>query len=208
MPVSLRPGYEGGGALRSPDSFVLTDLEAGRCSRAASASSDVAAARRAVRERTFAALFGLTALFVAWLAVPLLAWRRAARTHEALLVRSALLAGLVVAARIVAWAAVPLAGAVAPLNGVQPVAWSAQWWLRSPIDFLLTSASCLALVILASDLVTRLRVGLRAMRVSPAGTLRGSAAFGLTHAGRRRVGGRTARVVFRARVLPVRDNRH
>ena len=26
VPVALRPGYEGGGAIRSPDAFVLADL--------------------------------------------------------------------------------------------------------------------------------------------------------------------------------------
>jgi hypothetical protein len=166
--VALRPGYEGGGALGSRDAFVLTDLAGRSLLEGRVRLDDVAAARLIVRQRTFAALLGLTALFTAWLSVPLLAWRRRARTPEALLGRTAALAGVIVGARAVAWSAVPLAGAIAPLSGSQPVAFPAFWWLRSPVDFLLTAAACLAIVILASDAVTRLRVGLRRTRVSPA----------------------------------------
>ncbi|MBP1603430.1 MAG: kinE 2, partial [Acidobacteria bacterium] len=179
--VSLRPGYEGGGAFRSPEAFVLTDLAGRSLLEGRVRLDDVAAARLAIRDRTFAALIGLTALFMAWLSVPLLAWRRGARTPEALLVRTTVLAGLIAGARAVAWAAVPLTGAVAPLNGPQPVGAQAFWWLRSPIDFFLSAAACLAIVILASDVVTRLRVGLRRTRISPVGSWTGLVTFGLTH---------------------------
>jgi len=179
--VALRPGYEGGGAYRSSDAFVLLDLAGRSLLEGRVRLDDVTAARRAVRARTFAALLGLTALFIVWLSVPLMAWRRGARTPGALLIRTAVLAGLIAGARAVAWAAVPLAGAVAPLGGSGPAAVPAYWWLRSPLDFLLTAAACLALVILASDAVTRLRIGLRQARISPAGTGTGLVAFALTH---------------------------
>jgi signal transduction histidine kinase len=181
VPVVLRPGFEGGGASRSPEVFVLTDLDGRSLLEGRVRAGDVAAARLSLRAKTTAALVGLTALFVAWLSVPVIAWRRNARAPEALAVRSVVLAALVVGARAVAWVAVPLADMEAPLSGAQPVPAPASWWLRSPADFLLTSVACLAFVILASDLVTRLRLGLRRTRVSPAGTLAGAFTFGLTH---------------------------
>jgi signal transduction histidine kinase len=180
VPVALRPGYEGGGESRSPEVFVLTDLTGRSLLEGRVRTGDVATARLAVRARTMAALVALTALFMAWLSVPVLAWRRGARTPEALFGRTAVLAALIVGARAVAWAAVPLAGAEAPLSGAQPAPAQALWWLRSPVDFVLTSGACLALVILTSDVVSRMRVGLRRTRVSPA-RWAGAVTFGLTH---------------------------
>ena len=54
-------------------------------------------------------------------------------------------------------------------------------WLRSPADFLLSAMACLAGVILAGDVVTRLRLGLRRARVSPAATWTGAATFALAN---------------------------
>jgi signal transduction histidine kinase len=179
--VALRPGYEGGGASSSPDAFVLTDLAGRSLLEGRVRLDDVAAARLAMRQRTSAALIGLTALFMAWLAVPVLAWRRAARTPGAWLGRTAVIAGFIAGARAVAWAAVPRAGGVAPLGGSGPAAVPAVLWMRSPADFLLTAAACLAIVILASDVVTRLRVGLRRTRRSPSGTWAGLITFVLAH---------------------------
>jgi len=181
VPVAIRPGFEGGGESRSPEVFVLTDLDGRSLLEGRVRASDVAAARRSLRATTLAALVGLTALFAAWISVPVITWRREARTPEALAVRSAVLAALVVGSRAVAWVAVPLTGLEAPLSGAQPVPGPALWWLRSPADFLLTSVACLALALLASDLVTRLRLGLRRTRVSPARTWPGALTFGLTH---------------------------
>jgi signal transduction histidine kinase len=181
VPVALRPGYEGGGESQSPEAFVLTDLAGRSLLEGRVRAVDVAAARRTIRDRTLAALFGLTALFLAWLSVPMMAWRREVRTAQAVLARSAALIVLVAAARAVAWTAVPLAGAVSPIGGAQALRPAALLWLRSPIDFLLTSTACLAFVLLAGDLVARLRVGLRRMRVSPADTWQGAVTFRLTH---------------------------
>ena len=181
VPVTLRPGYEGGGESRSPEAFVLADLDGRALLEGSIRIGDVAAARLTVRARTMAALVALTALFIAWLSVPVIAWQRRARTPEAVAARSAVLAALVVGARAVAWAAVPLAGAEAPLSGAQSVSAQALWWLRSPADFLLTSAACLAGVMIVGDIVTRLRIGLRRTRVSPAGSWAGALAFGLAH---------------------------
>jgi len=181
VPVPLRPGYEGGGESRSPDAFVLTDLGGRALLEGWVQAADVAAARATVRDRTLAALLGLTALFLAWLSVPLVAWRRSARSPGAVLARSVLLAGIIAAARGVAWIAVPLAGAVAPLGGDRPVPAGALLWLRSPADFALTSMACLAGALLLSDVMTRLRLGLRRARVSPADSWRGALAFGLAH---------------------------
>ncbi|MBP1635320.1 MAG: kinE 2 [Acidobacteria bacterium] len=181
VPVTLRPGYEGGGESRSPEAFVLADLDGRALLEGSIRIGDVAAARLTVRARTMAALVALTALFIAWLSVPVIAWQRRARTPEAVAARSAVLAALVVGARAVAWAAVPLAGAEAPLSGAQSVSAQALWWLRSPADFLLTSAACLAGVMIVGDIVTRLRIGLRRTRVSPAGGWAGALAFGLAH---------------------------
>jgi signal transduction histidine kinase len=181
VPVPLRPGFEGGGAFRSPDAFVLTDLAGRALLEGRVRLEDVAAARRAMRDRTDAALVALTALFMAWLSVPLVEWRRRGRTAAALAARTAVLAGLILAARAVAWAAVPLAGAVAPITTPPASGTPALWWLRSPADFLLTAVACLALVILASDTVTRLRIGLRHARVSPARSPAGLVTFGVAH---------------------------
>jgi len=181
VPVPLRPGYEGGGESRSPEAFVLTDLGGRALLEGWVQAADVAAARATVRDRTLAALLGLTALFLASLSVPLAAWRRSARSPGAVLARSALLAGIIAAARGVAWIAVPLAGAVAPLSGDRPVAAGALFWLRSPADFLFTSMACLAGALMLGDLMTRLRLGVRRARVSPADTWRGAIGFGLAH---------------------------
>ena len=110
VPVALRPGYEGGGESRSPEAFVLTDLDGRALLEGRVRAAHVAAARNTIRDRTLAALIGLTALFLAWLSVPLLAWGRAARSPESTLVRAAVLVGVIAAARAAAWIAVPLAG--------------------------------------------------------------------------------------------------
>jgi hypothetical protein len=99
VPVALRPGYEGGGESQSPEAFVLTDLAGRSLLEGRVRTVDVAIARRTVRDRTLAALFGLTALFLAWLSVPMLAWRREARTAAAVLARSGALVVLIAAAR-------------------------------------------------------------------------------------------------------------
>jgi signal transduction histidine kinase len=182
VPVALRPGFEGGGESRSPEVFVLSDLDGRALLEGRVREGDVAAARLSLRARTSAALVGLSALVVAWLSVPVIAWRRGARTPGAVAVRSGVLAGIIVGARAVAWAAVPLAGLDPPVGAAQPVPAPASWWLRSPADFLLTSVACLAFAMLASDLVARLRTGLRRTRVSPAaGTSAAAFTFGLTH---------------------------
>jgi signal transduction histidine kinase len=182
VPVSLRPGYEGGGAFRSPEAFVLADLEGRALLEGRVVSADVATARRAVRARVLGALVGVTALFVAWLAFPVIAWRRDARSAAALAFRSAAAAVLIAAARFVAWVAVPLAGLDASLASPAVSQGLAAWWLRSPADFLLTSLTCLALAVLAGDVVSRLRLGLRRARVSPTASLAGVAAFSIVHA--------------------------
>jgi len=182
VPVSLRPGYEGGGAFRSPDAFVLADLEGRALLEGRVRTGDVAAARLAVRARVLGALVAVTALFVAWLSFPVLAWRREARSAAALVFRSAATAALIAAARFVAWAAVPLAGLDASLAAPEASQGPAGWWLRSPADFLLTSLTCLALALLAGDFVSRVRLGLRRARISPAGSVAGVAAFSVVHA--------------------------
>ncbi len=181
VPVALRPGYEGGGESRSPEAFVLTDLDGRALLEGRVETAHVAAARDTIRDRTLAALIGLTALFLAWLSVALLAWGRAARAPAATAMRVAVLVGVVAAARAAAWIAVPLVGAVAPLSRVDSVPPLAMLWLRSPADFLLSSMACLAGVILAGDVVTRLRLGLRRARVSPAATWTGAATFALAN---------------------------
>jgi signal transduction histidine kinase len=181
VPVALRPGYEGGGAFRSPDAFVLTDLEGRALLEGRVRSGDVAAARLAVRARVLGVLVGVTALFIAWLSLPVLAWRGAARSPAAVVLRTLAAAALIAAARVVAWAAVPLAGLDASLAPTAPTVGPAAWWLRSPADFLLTSLACLALAMLAGDFVGRVRLGLRHARVSPADAFAGLAAFSLGH---------------------------
>ena len=181
VPIALRPGYEGGGAFRSAEAFVLSDLEGRSLLEGQVRAVDVAAARTAVRAKTFAALIGLTALFVAWLSLPVLAWRRRARTTQSIIRRTGLAALVILAARIVAWAAVPIAGALAPLARSGPAGGLAWWWLRSPVDFFLTSSACLALVVLAGDLVSRARIGLRRTRVSPERSSLRAATFVLAH---------------------------
>ncbi len=181
VPVALRPGYEGGGESRSPEAFVLTDLDGRALLEGHVQAAHVATARETIRDRTLAALIGLTALFLAWLSVPLLAWGRAARSPESTFVRAAALVGVIAAARATAWIAAPLAGVVAPLSRVEAVPPAALLWLRSPADFLLTSVACLAGVILAGDVVTRLRLGLRRARLSPAETWKGAVTFALAN---------------------------
>ena len=181
VPVRLRAGYEGGGESRSADAFLLTDLDGKTLLEGQVQRSDVMAARRAVRDRTFATLLGLLALVVAALSVPLLAWRRDSRGPIELLGRTLLIVGVVAAARAVAWAAVPLAGAVTPLGGSQSAPLATSGWLRSPLDFLLTAAACLSVVILASDSATRLRIALRRIRTLPAATWPAALASRLGH---------------------------
>ena len=181
VPVALRPGYEGGGAFRSPDAFVLTDLEGRALLEGRVRSGDVAAARLAFRARVFGVLVGVTALFIAWLSLPVLAWRGAARSPAAAVLRTLAAAALIIAARVVAWAAVPLAGLDTPNVTPFPPAGLAAWWLRSPADFLLTALAALALALLAADFVSRVRLGLRKSRLAPSGSLASLAGFGLVH---------------------------
>ena len=112
VPVPLRPGYEGGGESRSPEAFVLTDLD-GRALLEGWVPDRRCRGRSAPRSGTGRSppSSGSAALFLAWLSVPLVAWRRSARSPGAVLAQSALLAGIIAAARGVAWIAVPLAGA-------------------------------------------------------------------------------------------------
>ncbi|MFO7694778.1 MAG: HAMP domain-containing sensor histidine kinase [Vicinamibacterales bacterium] len=179
VPVSIRPGYEGGLESRSTDAFVLADLAGRALLEGRVQTAHVASARATIRDRTLAGLAGLTALFLAWLTVPLLAWKGSAQSPKAVLARSAVLAAIIASARGMAWIAVPLAGAVAPLSGQRPLPAVALLWMRSPADFLLTSIACLMGVLLVSDLMTRLRLGLRRARVSPADTWQSAVTFGL-----------------------------
>jgi signal transduction histidine kinase len=164
VPVSLRAGYEGAGEARSAGAFVLTDSAGKPLLEGRVAAEDIAAARRTVRARTRAGLLAVCALFCLWVTAPLLAWRRVARTPARAIGRSLVIAGLVLAARALAWMAVPLAGLASPMGTLGAAPTALRPWLRSPLDFLLTAIAALALVALLSDGVTRLRVTLRRVR--------------------------------------------
>lgn len=179
VPVSLRARYEGAGEARSSDAFFLTDAAGRPLLEGRILPSDVAGARKTVRGRTAAALLWVCAVFAIWTTAPLLAWRRAARTPGALIGRSAVIAAVILAARALAWLAVPLGGLVSRIDSSGTAPMDLRPLLRSPVDFLLTAVATLGLVALLGDGITRMRVALRRTRRPIGGSLASALTYGL-----------------------------
>ncbi|MCX6552913.1 MAG: HAMP domain-containing sensor histidine kinase [Acidobacteria bacterium] len=164
VPVALRARYEGAGEDRNAGVFVLTDaagkpLLEGRVRR-----EDVEAARAHVRRRTAAAVMAVGALFCAWIAIPLMEWRRAARKLPSALVRMACVAAVVILARVLAWLAVGYGDLLPAIDTLVQAGPAWRLLLRSPIDFLCSAGAALALVALLGDGLSRLRTSLRSVR--------------------------------------------
>ncbi len=164
VPVRLRTRYEGAGDARTTETFLLTGSTGEPLLEGRVSIRDVAAARTVWRRRVLAAMLGLGSLLLAWCAGAVLSSRSTSHTLSGGIWKTFLTAAAVVAARAVAWVAVPLASTVITPE-VAPTSPSVLViLLRSPLDFLLTALAALALAALAVDGAIRLRVALRRWR--------------------------------------------
>jgi signal transduction histidine kinase len=176
VPVHLRTRYEGAGESRLPNAFVLASASGEPLLEATVLAADVATARTLLRRVTGAAALGLFALMCAWLALPLMA--RASRRSSAAVAGSCVLGAMlaIVAARLLARAAASLIG-VAPTLDVAALGTGAlAAYVSSPVDLLATALSLLAVVAIAGEAVTGLRITARRRRI---GVERGAAPFTL-----------------------------
>ncbi len=161
VPVHIRTRYEGAGESRVPNAFLLASASGEPLLEGTVLAADVASARARLRRTTGAAAVGLCALLCAWLALPLMA--RSARSRSGLVAATCLVgaACAVVGSRVLARVAAGLA-AIAPTLDVTGIGvGAASAYLATPVDLLATAMAIVALVAIAGESVTRLRIASR-----------------------------------------------
>jgi signal transduction histidine kinase len=177
VPVLLRARYEGAGEAAPDHRFLVNAPDGGPLLEGDVDPAALLALRARYRGRTRDAALAVLALGLVVGAVPFLAWRERARRASGYVGASLVVAGLLVAARIVAIAAVPTTWwwPTAGQGG-----WLALLFLRSPVDLLATAALLLAIVWLAAGAVERRRIVAR-HAPAPRGSVERTAGFVATH---------------------------
>jgi signal transduction histidine kinase len=157
--VQLRARYEGAGALEHPGAFTLAAPDGAPLLEGRVDVQDVSRARRVWRLRMTATLILLAAVFGALGAAPLMAWRARTRSASRYLAATVGVTALVLAARALAWIALPRLQTDLADDGLRGL------FFRSPIDFLLTAATGLLLALVLGSSLARARVAWRGARV-------------------------------------------
>ncbi len=161
VPVSLRPQFEGASDA-GPDSFIIRTPAGTPLASVLLSDADLEGARQRIRDRRFAAEIALAAILLLLFAGPLLDWRRATRSAPAAAGLTLAIALLLVGARAVLWIATRRVGLAEPaLVPSAPWAPVSALLMASPLDFLLTGATALALTALAASTFTLWRLAHR-----------------------------------------------
>jgi signal transduction histidine kinase len=177
VPVRLRARYEGAGEAAPDHRFTVTAPDGGPLLEGNVDPSALIALRTRYRDRTRDAALAVLAFGLVLSAVPFLTWRARARRASGYIVASLIVAGVLLAARLVAVAAVP-ATWWWPSAGQD--GWLSLLLLRSPLDLLVTALLLLALVWLCAGAVERRRIVAR-HAPAPAGDATRIAGFAATH---------------------------
>jgi signal transduction histidine kinase len=151
LPVEVRPRFGGAGARGGNGTFLVRSSSDEVLLEARLAPEQVREARGRWRHGVRGATAVAAALSILVLLVPVVDWRRHARRPAGVIVGTAVALALVVAARLVAWWALP-------------ESWRMRTGGGSPLDFALTALALAATGLLTLELVTRARAWLRASR--------------------------------------------
>ncbi|MCX6544445.1 MAG: hypothetical protein NTV05_08520 [Acidobacteria bacterium] len=164
VPVHLRVSPEGAGQSRFSDGFLLAASSGEPVLEGSVLAEDVATARARLRRTTAAIAVGLCALLCGWLALPLMA--RPAGRHPAAVAAARVFGAMfaIVGARVLGRIAASLAGIMPTLDVTGLGAGAATPYLAAPVDLLATALALLALVPIAAEAVTRLRIASRRYR--------------------------------------------
>ena len=165
VPVHLRTWNKGAGGSPLPNAFLLAAASGEPLLEGTVVAADVVSARTRLRQTTGAVALGLCALLCGWLALPLMArpaGGRPAATAAAARVIGAVLA--IVGARALARVAAALASVTPTLDVTGLGTGAATLYLATPVDLLATALAALALVSIAGETVTRLRIASRRHR--------------------------------------------
>ena len=159
--VSLRLQFEGA-ADAGPDAFIIRTPAGEPLAAVQLSDADLEASRARIRDRRFAAGAALGAVLLLLFGVALLDWRRAARSMPLAIVLTLVIAVLVIAARAILWVATRRVGLAEPAL-IPAAPWSpmSAMLMASPIDFLLSGLTALALTALATASFTEWRVAHR-----------------------------------------------
>jgi signal transduction histidine kinase len=174
--VTIRPGFEAKSGA-SPDSFIVRSPAGEPLAVVGLSTATLTQARWTFRERRIAIELTVLAAFALLLNGPLLDWRRQIRSVWTAGLLTLGVALLLLSARALCWIALRRADLAAP-----PLTPTASWMpvlsviLASPMDFLLTSLLCAALVGLATSSFALWRIARRgsASRVRLDGASRGA----------------------------------
>jgi signal transduction histidine kinase len=151
VPVGLRLQFEGASDA-GPDAFVIRSSTKEPLAAVIVSDADLQSARQRIRDRLYAAELGLAALLMLLFTGPLLDWRKLTGSAGAATLLTLAIAGLMIAARAVAWIAVRRAALVDfSLLPSAPLTPFAQFAFASPIDFLLNALVMAGLVVLAGS---------------------------------------------------------
>ncbi|HEY7791167.1 MAG TPA: ATP-binding protein [Vicinamibacterales bacterium] len=179
VPVRLRAPYEGAGAGRTPNVFLVSAPDGSPLLEATIDPAALAAARSHWWRAVFAIALCIVALTLLLCGGPLLDWRDRTDRFSSYARALGCLAAFAVGARAIAWWAFPAAWRGDPIlsGGSRLGAMAAL--LRSPLDLLLTGILLATLAALLFDAVERWRVAVAARhRLLAPGLLSGSLVAG------------------------------
>jgi signal transduction histidine kinase len=163
--ASLQLRYEGEPATAGDSTFAIDDPAGNRLMTATVEAEDLAATRARWQAAARSVALIVLALTVLLFTGPLLDWRNRTRSVRSYLTAMALIAGVIVSARIVLRAASPADWSDASVfSGEDYASTLFPPFLTSPFDFLLTSGAALALVTLLLFAVESLRLHTRRNR--------------------------------------------
>jgi signal transduction histidine kinase len=178
VPVTVRP--HDGQADTAPGFVVQSPL--GQPLLVARVTLEaIHATRTRWRENTSAVVLGILALTLVVTLPPLLRWREGFRTLNDHLKATGVILAVVFAARLLLWFA-PTARWTDQVFRPTALGPLLRMLLRTPVDFLLTTATIAAVVVLAFDLVERLRRSFR-HRLPPPETRQDWSIFAVTQLG-------------------------
>jgi signal transduction histidine kinase len=163
VPVPLRPGFEGAADVAG-DAILLRAATGEPLAAVYMPVSEIEFARWRWRRGVLAAEGAVACGVLLLLSGPLLDWRRLMRAISQHIAVTALILGLLLSARTIAWFAVRLAGLDAPALVSAQVAGPFWLALASPIDFILTTCFIAAVIALVASSFEQWRQS-RRMRV-------------------------------------------
>ena len=158
VPLTLRARYQGAGASPRPNRFVIAAPTGETLLEATASAEDLAAARRNWRRGVANLVLAIAAVMFVLVTGPILSLRRVARSRRTYLGLSVSLVGVLALARTLLWLAATGPWTPPPLFDLPPGHPAAALFLRSTVDFLLSSLGALALVVIAVDSIDRARL--------------------------------------------------